>query len=170
MLDKKMLKALNEQFVAEYHSSYLYLAMCAWFEEKNLPGMAKWMRLQAEEELMHAMKFFDFINDRGGSVVLGTIEAPKAKFDSVHDVFEQALTHERKVTSMINKLMKIAMDLNDNATQNFLQWFVAEQVEEEATFEDVVAKAKMAGDDGHALLFLDSQLGSRSASGTAESA
>jgi len=161
MLDKKMLKALNEQFTAEYYSSYYYLSMTAWFEDNNLPGMARWMRAQVDEEMMHAMKFFDYIIERGETVKLAKIDAPSAKFKSAHDLFSQALEHEYHVSALINDLMKLAIEVNDHATQNFLQWFVAEQVEEESTFEDVVAKAKMAGTNGHALLFLDSQLGAR---------
>jgi ferritin len=161
MLDRNLEADLNAQMDREFFSSYLYLAMAAHFETQNLGGMATWMRRQADEEREHAMKFFDFILDRGATVRLGAIEAPPDGFGTPLEVFEQALGHEREITAAINGLFEHA----DKATEVFLHWFATEQVEEERSVEQVVEALKRAGDSGAALLMLDRELGARGAAG-----
>jgi ferritin len=168
MLKPGIQDALNDQINAELFSSYLYLSMAAHFESKSLPGMANWMRIQAQEELTHAMKFYDFINDRGGRVILAAVEAPQTEWDGPLSVFEGALEHERKVTGLIHDLVELAVGEKDRATEAFLQWFVNEQVEEEATAETIVDQLKLIGDNGVALFMLDGQLGQRSFTATAQ--
>jgi len=160
MLGKNIAKALNQQVNAELHASYLYLSMAAYFESIDLAGFAAWMRAQVQEEMMHAMKIYDFINERGGRVILTAIEAPKVNWDSPLAAFEDTCAHEAKVTELINKLMNLAVKEGDHATQVFLQWFVTEQVEEEATAGSIVNKIKLAGDGG-GLFMLDNELGQR---------
>jgi ferritin len=161
MLNKKVQEAMNEQIKNELYSGYLYLSMSAYFEANNLPGFARWMRLQAEEEQEHALKFFDFVHDRGGRVVLQAIDQPPAEFESQLAVFELTLEHERKVTRLIHELYALALQENDYASQVMLQWFVDEQVEEEKNAEQIVETLKMVGDGGQALVMLDRQLGQR---------
>ena len=161
MLDPKMQEALNEQINAELFSAYLYLAMAAYFEAEDLPGFAHWMRVQAQEELEHAMKIFDFVNERKGRVQLAEIKAPKATWSSPAEAFEDALHHEESVTQRIHNLVDLARSLKDYATEVFLQWFVEEQVEEEATAETVLRKVQRAKDHPPALLMLDRELGQR---------
>ena len=163
MIGKNMEKAVNDQINKELYSAYLYLAMCAWCESVNLTGAAKWLRQQAKEEVKHGMKFFDFLNDRGGRVALGAIEKPAARFDSLREVFEQAHAHERKVSESIHKLYALAGTEKDYASLPLLQWFVSEQIEEEKSAELIVEKLKRAGEESTALLFLDHQLGERTA-------
>ena len=153
--------AINEQINNEFYASYTYLSMSAYFEAVNLPGFATWMRGQAQEEVAHGMKLFDFINDRGGRVVLKPIEGPPVDFKSPLDVFEHALKHEQKVTGMIHALYECAAKANDFATQVALQWFITEQVEEEKTADSIVEQLKMIGGDRPALLMLDRELGAR---------
>lgn len=161
MLSQAVQEAINDQIHHEFHSAYVYLSMSAYLEAANFTGFAKWMRVQAKEEVMHAMKLFDFVNDRNGRVTLKTLEQPPAEWKSVLDVFEQALKHEQKVTSMIHSLYALATKENDYATQVALTWFINEQVEEEATATSVVDRLKIANNDGAALLILDGQLGAR---------
>jgi ferritin len=161
MLNEKMEKNLNNQVNAELYSSYLYLSMSAYFSEINLNGCAHWMRLQAQEELLHALKIYDYINERGGRPVLDSIEAPPKSWDSPTNVFENVLSHEEKVTSLINDLVDLAIGLKDHATNNFLQWFVSEQVEEEASANEVLQKIRMTGNEGGGLFMLDQELGKR---------
>lgn len=163
MLSKEIQDAINDQIHHEFHSAYLYLSMCAYMESENFPGFAHWMRLQSTEEVNHAMKLFDYVNDRGGRVTLKGLEQPPANFKSILDTFEQAYEHEKKVTKMIHNLYALATRENDYATQVALQWFITEQVEEEDNAMTVVDRMKIAGTDGAALLFLDRELGSRSA-------
>jgi len=165
MIGKKMLDALNEQVNAEMYSGYLYLAMAAYFEDANLPGMAKWMTVQAQEELGHAMKIYRFIVERNGRASFKAIAAPPAKWDSPLAAFQAAYDHERKVTGLIDDLVNLAAAQKDHASGVFLQWFVNEQVEEEATALAIVAKLKMIGDKPHGLLMLDHELGKREAGG-----
>jgi ferritin len=165
MLSKKMQDALNGQINAELYSSYLYLSMSACFESTNMPGMAAWMRVQAEEEKMHAMKIFDFVADRGGRVTLAAIAAPPTEWESPLAAFEAAYGHEQKVTGLINELVKLSREENDPATDIFLQWFVTEQVEEEKTADDIVQKLKMVQGQLAALYLLDKELGARQAAG-----
>jgi ferritin len=161
MLKEKIEKAINEQINAELYSSYLYLAMSAYLESIGLAGFAKWMSAQAQEEAFHAMKFFHFVTERGGRVILEKIKAPPAEWESVLDVFEETCAHEQKVTGLINDLVDLAMKEKDHATHSFLQWFVTEQVEEEATADDIVNKIKLAGESSAGLFFLDREMGTR---------
>lgn len=160
-------KAFNAQINAELFSSYLYLSMAVWLESKGLKGMAHWMRMQAQEENAHAMKFVDFVGDRGGRVLLTTIEQPKTEWSSPLDVFDDTCEHEAKVTGLINNLVDLSISETDHASTNFLQWFVNEQVEEEASAQEVRDRLKLAGDKGAVLYMIDSNLGRRSQPGAA---
>ena len=161
MLAEKIRDALNKQLNAELYSSYLYLSMSAYFQTINLPGFANWMRVQAQEELVHAMRFYDFINERGGRVMLQQVEAPPTEWSSPLDMFENVYRHEQKVTGLINDLVNLAVAERDHATNIFLQWFVTEQVEEEASADEVVQKLKLMGDAGGGLFMLDREMGQR---------
>ena len=163
MLSKNMLAEMNEQIKHELYSAYLYLSMAAHFEVVDLSGFASWMRIQAAEEQEHALKFFDHILDRGGKVVLQTIDQPSVEFGSPTSVFEEVLEHEQKVTALIHKLYTLAVQENDYASQLFLGWFVNEQVEEEKNASLIVNTLKMVGDKGIALHRLDHELGERKA-------
>jgi len=161
MLSQRMQDALNAQIKHEFYSSFVYLAMSAHFEQRNLPGFANWMRIQAGEEHTHAMKIFDHILDRGGQVAMPAIATPPAKFGAPVEVFEEALGHERAVTKSIHELYALAVEERDYPARVFLDWFVNEQVEEEKTAELVVEQLRMVGDDRPALLMLDRELGQR---------
>ena len=161
MIDQRMQEALNKQINAEIYSAYLYLSMSAHFQSVNLAGFANWMRVQWQEELAHALKFYDYVNERGGRVVLQPVEAPPSTWDSPLALFEHVHQHEQKVTGMINKLVDLAVEIRDHATNNVLQWFVAEQVEEEASADEVVQKLKLVGDDPSALFMIDRELAQR---------
>lgn len=165
MIAKKVQDAMGAQLNAELYSAYLYLSMSASFEAMDLAGAASWMRAQASEELGHAMKFFSFIVERGGTVTLSAIEAPKTEWPSALAGFQDAYKHEQKVTGMINDLVNLAGAQKDDASVAFLQWFVAEQVEEEATADKIVQKLKKIGAVKPPLLILDKQLGQRNAEG-----
>lgn len=162
MITKNMEKALNDQVNAELFSSYLYLSMAAYFETKNLSGMANWMNIQAKEEWAHGLKIFNFINERGGTVILKEIEAPKLEWADVIEVFSDVLEHEQKVTALINNLVEVAIAEKDHATRSFLQWFVDEQVEEEATVSDLLEQLKLIEGNGAGLFMLDRELKQRS--------
>ncbi|MFN2400626.1 MAG: ferritin [Gemmatimonadaceae bacterium] len=159
MLSKPIQSALNDQINHELASAYLYLSMAAYFEATNLRGFAAWMRRQAGEETAHAMKIFDYVNDRDSRVTLMAIGQPPGEFTSPLDVFEQTLTHERKVTGLINRLCDLAADENDHATWAMLQWFVTEQVEEEKTAKLIVEQLRMIGATSSAIFFLDRHVG-----------
>jgi len=161
MLSKSLQDAINEQIKNEIQSAYLYLAMAQHCHSVNLPGFAHWLTKQWHEELEHAMKFMGHVNDRGGRVVLGAIEKPKAEYASPLAVFKQVLEHEQKVTAMIHKLYALALKENDYPVQIELQWFIKEQVEEEKNATEIVEQLKMIGDSGTPLIMLDRQLGSR---------
>jgi ferritin len=161
MLSATLEKAINDQIKNELYSAYLYLSMSAYLEANNLPGSARWMRLQYEEEVSHAMKLFDYVHDRGGRVVLQAIDQPAAEFGSLLDVFQKALEHEQKVTGMINSIYDLAVRENDYPTQIEMQWFITEQVEEEKNASDIVDQLKMVGDHGPSLIMLDRHLGAR---------
>ena len=163
MIGKAVQDAINAQIAHEFYASYLYLAMSAYFETINLPGFARWMRAQSEEEREHAMKFFDYLNDRGGSVELAAIAQPPGEFQSPLDVFQQALEHERKVTGLIHRLYELALKESDYATQAHLQWFITEQVEEEKNASQVIEQIKMTGGQPGALFVLDRELAARAA-------
>ncbi|HEX7091238.1 MAG TPA: ferritin [Longimicrobiales bacterium] len=162
MMGKAVQDAINEQITYELYSGYTYLAMSAYFEEQGLPGFAMWMRLQAQEELKHAMRLFDHVAERGGHIALGAVDAPAANFDSPLDVFEKALAHEQHVTQRIHRLYELASKEKDYPAQVMLHWFVEEQVEEEQSVGRVVDALKRIGDDGGALVALDRELGGRS--------
>jgi ferritin len=164
MLGNKLEDAINEQINKELYSSYLYLSMSAYCEAESLPGFADWMRAQAQEEVGHAMHFFDYVNARGGRVVLKAIEMPPPIWKSPLEMFEQVLDHERKVTGMINRLYELVLAEKDYATQMELQWFVSEQVQEEESAGQVVDQLKRVGGQPMGLLMLDMQLGERGAS------
>jgi len=163
MLKKAIQDAFNKQLNAELFSSYLYVSMSAYLESANLKGMANWMRTQAQEEMQHAMKFYDFVNGRSGRVLLTQIEGPKTEWDSPLAVFEDTYKHECKVTGLINELVDLAIKEKDHAANAFLQWFVTEQVEEEASALEIAEKLKLVGDRGGALFMLDKELGQRTA-------
>ena len=161
MLDRKMEKALNDQIVAEMYSAYLYLSMGAYFESAGLGGFANWMRIQFQEEQFHALKMFNYVSERGGNVRLGAIDSPPNEWDSALAVFENTLEHERMVTGRINKLVDLALELSDHATDNFLRWFVTEQVEEEDSADSIRHQLELIGDNGQGILMLDRELGAR---------
>ncbi|MGD9946965.1 MAG: ferritin [Desulfobulbus sp.] len=161
MLKKKMLKALNDQINAEMFSSYLYLSMESYFQSISLTGFAAWMRVQVQEELMHGMKFYDFVNERGGKVTLEAIAKPESTWDTPLAAFEAIQKHEEHVTSLINDLVDLAISEKDHASNTFLQWFVSEQVEEEASVGEVVEKMKLIKDNPSGLFMMDAELGKR---------
>lgn len=161
MLEQEMIDALNAQLNAEMHSGYLYLAMAAYFEDSDLSGFANWMNVQAQEELTHGMKFYDYIIQRGERVTLTAIATPQKEWKDAVDVFENVLAHEEKVTGLINDLVDLAIKEKDHGTNNFLQWFVEEQVEEEETAGDILSKAKLACKSPTGLYLLDQELSQR---------
>ncbi len=162
MLKPSLEKALNDQINAELYSAYMYLSMSAWFDDAGFPGMATWMKAQYQEEMFHVDKFFHYVLERGGKVTLRSIEAPPISWSNALDVFEKTLAHEQHVTSLINELTSLSLDERDHATHNFLQWFIAEQVEEEATADELVNQLRMVGKSGHGMLMIDRELGVRS--------
>lgn len=163
MLNQQMEDRLNKHMNAEFYASYLYLSMSAFFTHKGLDGFAKWMILQSQEEYGHAMRFYHYINEHGGKVILHAIAEPAHEFKNYAEVFEKVLEHEQKVTQQINDLMDLAIELKDHATQVFLHWFVTEQVEEEDMASTALQKVQLAGNDGPGLLALDREFGSRTA-------
>ena len=156
-----MVEAINKQINAEMYSSYLYLSLAAYLEAENMNGMAQWMHAQASEENGHARKFYQYVYEREGRVILEAIDKPPADWDSAQAVFQDALKHERKVTAMINKLADQADKDGDRAASIFLQWFINEQVEEEASVQHIVDRMKMFGNVPQALYMLDRELGQR---------
>ena len=161
MISKKMDEALNGQLNAELYSAYLYLSMAAYFESVDLAGFANWMRIQTQEEQFHAMKFYDYIIERGGRVILRPIDAPPSDWDSPFASFKATLEHEQKVTGLVNELVYLARDEKDNASEVFLQWFVNEQVEEEDNVGKVLAQLKLIKDSPEALFMMDKEMGQR---------
>ena len=161
MIKDNVEKALNVQVNKELYSSYLYLSMSSYFSSLNLDGFANWMRVQAQEELFHAVKFYDYVLERGGTMTLTAIEAPPTQWDSPLAVFEHVYQHEQKVTGLIHDLVNLAMTEKDHATSAFLQWFVTEQVEEESSADAVVKKLKLVGDQGSGLLMIDQEFAQR---------
>ena len=161
MLKEKMLNALNEQINAEQYSALLYLSMSAWFSDNGLPGFANWMYVQYQEELTHANKFFKYVTERGGKVILKSIAQMDTEFRDVIDIFEKTLKHEQHVTSLINNLFDIAIEERDHATQSFLKWFVDEQVEEEANAQEILDTLKLIGGQGNGIFMLDRELRQR---------
>ncbi|MBK8049236.1 MAG: ferritin [Anaerolineales bacterium] len=161
MISETLQKAMNAQVTKEFYASQLYLAMSAHFEAVNLRGFAHWMRVQSDEERGHALRFFDYVLERGGSAELGAVDAPPAEFGAPIEIFKEALGHEQKVTASINAIYALALKENDYAAQAFLQWFVSEQVEEEANATEMIDRLHMAGDNSAALLMLDSEVKAR---------
>jgi len=161
MIGPKMQDALNRHVQAEASSSYLYLAMSAWCDSKAWKGFARWLRVQHEEELAHGKKLLDFLLARGGEAKLGAIDAPPSSFASIIDVFEKVLEHERMVTGLVNDLHSVAEQEKDKAAAIFLQWFVTEQVEEEANVHEILDRLRMVGDRPGAALYLDKEYGKR---------
>ncbi|MEA3505632.1 MAG: ferritin [Bacteroidota bacterium] len=161
MLIKRIELELNKQLNAELYSAYLYLSMSAYLSTKNLSGFSNWMRVQFEEEQFHAMKIYQYIIDRGGKVELEIIEKPKTKFGEIINVFKEVYAHEEKITSLINNLVDVAMQEKDHATVNMLQWFVAEQVEEEANVSDILDQLQLTEGRGAGLFMLDRELKQR---------
>src|SRR5512139_1912740 len=161
MIGKAVQDAMNEQINKELFSAYLYLSMAAYFEDKNLAGFANWMRIQADEEREHAMKFYDFLLERGGRVFLKAVDAPKTDWTSSLEVAEEVAAHEAKVTASIYALYELALKEKDYPAQVMLQWFISEQVEEEKNAADIVADLKLIEERGTAVLMLDKQLGKR---------
>ena len=160
-ISTRMQEEMNGQLNFELYSAYLYLSVAAYFHSKGLDGMAQWMRVQTQEELTHVMKFFDHINSRGGVVILRAIHQPKTEWDSPLAAFENAYEHEQLVTSRINELVKVAEEESDRGAGVMLQWFVTEQVEEEATTSKVAQALRLIGDSGNGLLMSDRELGAR---------
>ena len=161
MIKKAVEIALNEQINAEFHSAYLYLSMSAWFNSQGLAGHANWMRIQYQEELAHATRFFDYVNERGGHIKLAPIGEVQVDFSGTVNVFEETLVHEQLVTSLINRLMDISIQESDHATKSFLQWFVDEQVEEEAKVEQILNNLKLIKGEGQGLLMMDREMATR---------
>lgn len=160
-MNKKMETAINKQINAEMYSAYLYLAMATYFEAEGMEGFANWMKIQAQEEMLHAMKFYNYVFERGGAVELDAIEKPESSYKSPLDVFEKVLEHEKHVTSLINGLYELALEEKDYASQSMLKWFIDEQVEEEDSAAKIVDKVKMAGDKGPGLFMLDKEMAGR---------
>ncbi|MBN1796274.1 MAG: ferritin [Sedimentisphaerales bacterium] len=168
MISDKMQNAINEQLNAEMYSAYLYLSMSACFESQNLKGFAGWMKVQAQEEMTHAMKLYDYVHERLGRVILKAIDAPPDEWKSPLDAFKAVFAHEQKVTGLINDLMNLAIEEKDHAAKGFLQWFVDEQVEEESSADEIVQKIKMVKDMSGGLYMLDKELGQRTFTPTAK--
>ena len=161
MLSPAINDALNDQINFELFSSYIYFSMAAWFEGEDLPGHGNWMKVQAAEELLHADKLYNYINERDGRVIAKAIDAPPSAWESPLAAFQHAYEHEQKVSARFNKLVDLALKEGDHATNNFLQWFVSEQVEEETSVKAVVQQLKMVGEEGHGMFVLDKELGAR---------
>lgn len=161
MIHKEVLDALNAQINAESYSAYFYLSMSAYFENIGLPGFAHWMKIQYQEESAHALKFFNYVTDRNGKVVLQAIDQVPVDFDSIVDVFEKTLTHEIHVTSLINNLVEVSIKVKDHASQSFLKWFVDEQVEEESNVEKILATLKLINGQGNGIFMMDRELSQR---------
>ena len=164
-MPEKLERAFNDQVDMELYSSAAYLQMAIYFSDCNLTGMSDWMRAQAEEERNHALRFLDFLLDRGNRAELGAVERPNAQFSSAEEVFATALEQEQRVTEAIHSLYRLATEEGDLASFPFLQDFLGEQNEEEATVETILDRIRLAGDDSGALLILDNQLGARSPDG-----
>ena len=161
MLNQRLSQAINQQIIGEFSSAYLYLAMAAHFENADLQGFARWMRVQAQEEASHALIFFNFLTDRSGQPVLSQLEVPPAEFGTPQELFKKVKDHERKVSEAINALADLAVAEKDHATRALLDWFVTEQVEEQAVSSNIHARLKLIGGDPTGLLALDRELGAR---------
>ena len=162
MMNKKIEEAINNQINAELYSAYLYLSMSSYFQAEGLKGFAHWMELQVAEEFGHARKFSKYLFERGGKALMKSIEAPPTEWKSAEHVFEETYKHEQKVTGLINDLVNLAIAEKDHATSNMLQWYVAEQVEEESSALEIVDELKLVAGDGNGMLMLDRELARRS--------
>jgi ferritin len=161
MLKEKMEKAINDQINKELYSSYLYLSMCAYAQSKGLPGVANWMKIQAQEELTHANKFFDYVHERGAKVTLKAIDAVPVEFGNVIEMFEKVMEHEQYITASINNLADISVEISDHATRSMLLWFIDEQVEEEANVTHIIDQLRMVEGKGQGLFMIDKDLATR---------
>jgi len=161
MISKKLQNAINKQINKELYSEYLYLSMAAYLESIGLEGFANFFKVQVQEERFHTMKFFDYVNERGGRVVLEAIDRPQIEFKSPVEIFEIAYKHEQYVTKLINELMEAAIKENDHAAKSFLNWYIDEQVEEEASMDKILNQLKMIGGKGQGMLMLDKELATR---------
>ncbi|HLO25182.1 MAG TPA: ferritin [Geobacteraceae bacterium] len=161
MISKKTVTALNTHLNLELYSAQLYLSMSSYANFIGLKGTATWFMVQYQEEMVHFMKFYGYINSRGEHVELGPLQAPPSEFVSFLDLFEKTLVHEQTITGCINDLIDLAVQEKDHATQIFLHWFVTEQIEEEENDREIIAKLKLIGDNGQGLLMLDNELGTR---------
>ena len=161
MIKKEVLAAINEQINAESYSAFLYLSMSAYFEEMGLSGFGHWMKIQYQEEAAHALKFFNYLTERNGKVVLKAIAQVPVDFEGIVDIFEKTLAHENHVTELIDHLMDVAVAANDHATQSFLKWFVDEQVEEEANVEKILATLKLINGQGNGIFMMDREMNMR---------
>jgi ferritin len=168
MISDKMVKGLTRQINREIYSGYFYLAMASYAQDAGLSGVANWFNVQLQEELSHAQKLYNYLQQRNVKVMLEPIEAPPQAFSSVTDLFRETLEHEKKVTAMITDLINLAIDEKDRATEIMLQWFVTEQVEEEANASDMLQKLKVFGEKGDALIMIDRDLAQRTFVPTAE--
>jgi len=162
MISKQMSKALNKQLNREFYSAYLYLAMSSYCNRNDFPGAANWFLLQYQEEQDHATRIYNYLIDQDAKVVLKEIAKPPKNFGSILEIYEESLAHEQSMTKNLNELSDYALKEKDHATYNLLQWFVNEQVEEEATVSEIISKLKMVGEDGYGILMIDSELGKRS--------
>lgn len=160
-MNQQLVEAFHKQIQAEFQSAYVYLGMAAWFTENNLPGFAQWMRVQWEEETQHAMKLYDFLHNRGESVALRPLAAPDGTYTSALDVFEHVHKHEQSITASINALYEHALNTKDLPSQIMLQWFINEQVEEEALVIEIIERLKLVGSDGPSIYLLDRQMATR---------
>ncbi len=161
MINDKIEAAINGQLNAEMYSANLYYAMAAYFETLSLKGFSRWLRIQALEELTHTQRFFEYVHDRGGRIIMKAVDAPPTEWSSPLEAFEQVLEHEIHVTGLINKLMDLALQVSDHATANFLQWFIAEQVEEEATADEAMQRLKLVDRTEGGLFLLDQEMAKR---------
>lgn len=161
MLNKEIEKLLVDQVNFEILSAYLYLSMGTYADSIDVPGFANWFKVQWEEEIFHSQKLANYVTERGGRVILEAIEKPKSDWNSLLDTFQDALSHEEKVTARINNIMTKAVELKDHATISFLNWFIDEQVEEEGNVDAIIKKLKMLGNSGHGLFMLDKEFAAR---------
>lgn len=161
MINENVKNVLNEQVNKELYSAYLYLSMSAYFSDLGLLGFANWMRVQTQEETAHAMFIYDFLIDRGEKVILTAIETPPTSWNNPLHAIEEALKHEIYVTGLINNIVSVAEEVKDRATMSYMNWFVDEQVEEEANAKEIIDKLKLIGDDKSALYLLDKDLSAR---------
>lgn len=161
MIKPEMEKAFNDQINAELYSAYLYMSMAAWFEAKQLPGCAHWMKIQVQEEMAHALKMYNFLNERGGRAVMAAIAAPPGEWDSPRACFQAIADHESKVTGLINDLLDLALSLKDHASASFLRWYVDEQVEEESSCADILGRLDLMEGAAGGLFMLDNELAAR---------